>query len=46
MTLLLAPAGTREMAFTVIDEGADALYMGPMGWSRRTHESGAGLVFP
>jgi putative protease len=39
MTLLLAPAGTREMAFTVIDEGADALYMGPMGWSRRTHES-------
>ena len=40
MTLLLAPAGTREMAFMVIDEGADALYMGPMGWSLRTQYRG------
>tara|TARA_R110002095_G_scaffold172458_2_gene149823 strand:+ start:3466 stop:4623 length:1158 start_codon:yes stop_codon:yes gene_type:complete len=37
--LLLAPAGSLEMAKVVVDEGADALYMGPLGWSRRPYES-------
>ncbi len=36
---LLAPAGSLEMAKVVVDEGADALYMGPLGWSRRPYES-------
>ncbi len=36
---LLAPAGSLEMAKVVVDEGADALYMGPLGWSRRPFES-------
>jgi len=36
---LLAPAGSKEMAISAIDEGADAIYMGPMGWSRRPYES-------
>ncbi len=36
---LLAPAGSLEMAKIVVDEGADALYMGPLGWSRRPYES-------
>lgn len=36
---LLAPAGSLEMARAVTDAGADALYMGPLGWSRRPWES-------
>ncbi|MEH6624902.1 MAG: peptidase U32 family protein [Motiliproteus sp.] len=36
---LLAPAGSLEMAKVVVDEGADAIYMGPLGWSRRPYES-------
>lgn len=36
---LLAPAGSLEMAMAVVDAGADALYMGPLGWSRRPYES-------
>ncbi|MFH1044678.1 MAG: peptidase U32 family protein [Pseudomonadota bacterium] len=39
MTQLMAPGGTREMAFTAIDEGADVVYVGPLGWSRRPYES-------
>ncbi len=39
MALLLAPGGTTEMAFTAIDEGADIVYVGPLGWSRRPYES-------
>ena len=37
--MLLAPAGSLEMAKVVVDAGADALYMGPLGWSRRPFES-------
>ncbi len=39
MTALLAPGGTTEMAFAAIDEGADIIYVGPLGWSRRPYES-------
>jgi putative protease len=39
MVLLLAPGGTKEMAFAAIEEGADAVYVGPLGWSRRPYES-------
>jgi putative protease len=36
---LLAPAGSVEMAQAAVDEGADVLYVGPRGWSRRPAES-------
>jgi putative protease len=36
---LLAPGGTLEMAVAAIDEGADIIYVGPLGWSRRPFES-------
>ena len=39
MPALLAPGGTLEMATMAIDEGADIVYVGPLGWSRRPHES-------
>jgi putative protease len=39
MPMLLAPGGTTEMAFTAINEGADIVYVGPLGWSRRPYES-------
>lgn len=39
MAKLLAPGGSPEMAFTAIDEGADVVYVGPLGWSRRPYES-------
>ena len=39
MIQLLAPAGTKKMGFAAIEEGADAVYVGPLGWSRRPYES-------
>ena len=39
MIQLLAPSGTKEMGFAAIEEGADAVYVGPLGWSRRPYES-------
>lgn len=39
MALLLAPGGTVEMACAAVDEGADVVYVGPLGWSRRPYES-------
>ena len=38
---ILAPAGNLEMAYAAIDAGAEAIYVGPKGWSRRTNESEA-----
>jgi putative protease len=38
MVKLMAPGGTKEMAFAVLEEGADAVYVGAMGWSRRPPE--------
>jgi putative protease len=35
MAKLLAPGGTVEMAKAVLDAGAEAVYVGPLGWSRR-----------
>lgn len=33
---LLGPGGSGEMAIAAFDAGADMVYMGPRGWSRRT----------
>lgn len=38
MSEILAPAGTLEMAIAALDAGADAIYAGPKGWSRRPME--------
>jgi len=38
MTKLLAPGGTKEMALLALEAGADAVYVGAMGWSRRPPE--------
>ncbi len=35
MVMMMAPGGTVEMARAVLDEGADAVYVGVVGWSRR-----------
>lgn len=39
MSEILAPAGTLEMAIATLNAGADAIYAGPKGWSRRPMES-------
>jgi putative protease len=39
MNEILAPAGNLEMARAALDAGADAIYAGPLGWSRRPYES-------
>ena len=35
MVMMMAPGGTLEMAKAVLDEGAEAAYVGVLGWSRR-----------
>ncbi|MFH1044676.1 MAG: peptidase U32 family protein [Pseudomonadota bacterium] len=35
MVMMMAPGGTKEMAKAVLDEGAEATYVGVRGWSRR-----------
>jgi len=35
MVMMMAPGGTLEMAKMVLDEGAEAVYVGALGWSRR-----------
>ncbi|MBI3988339.1 MAG: U32 family peptidase [candidate division NC10 bacterium] len=35
MSKLMAPGGTMQMAYSVLEEGADAVYVGVLGWSRR-----------
>ncbi|MFN3476288.1 MAG: peptidase U32 family protein [Candidatus Methylomirabilales bacterium] len=35
MAKLMAPGGTMPMAYAVLEEGADAVYVGVLGWSRR-----------
>ena len=35
MVMMMAPGGTTEMCRAVLDEGADAVYVGVVGWSRR-----------
>jgi putative protease len=38
MVMMMAPGGTKEMCRMVLDEGADAVYVGVIGWSRRGSE--------
>jgi putative protease len=38
MVMMMAPGGTKEMCRLVLDEGADAVYVGVVGWSRRGSE--------
>lgn len=35
MVELLAPAGTLDMVRGALEQGADSIYVGPLGWSRR-----------
>lgn len=35
MVMMMAPGGTKEMAKAVLDDGAEATYVGVRGWSRR-----------
>jgi len=35
MSVLMAPGGTLEMAVLALERGADSVYVGPRGWSRR-----------
>jgi putative protease len=38
MSRLLAPGGSIEMAMGAIDAGADSIYVGALGWSRRPYD--------
>src|SRR5574337_2121541 len=38
MVKLMAPGGTQAMALAVLEAGAEAVYVGPAGWSRRPPE--------
>jgi len=35
MSILMAPGGTLEMAVSAFAQGADSVFVGPKGWSRR-----------
>src|SRR3990167_7776403 len=35
MSILMAPGGTLEMAVRSLEAGADSVFVGPRGWSRR-----------
>lgn len=35
MTVLMAPGGTLDMALSAFEHGADSVFVGPKGWSRR-----------
>ncbi len=38
MVMMMAPGGTKDMCRMVLDEGAEAVYVGVIGWSRRGSE--------
>lgn len=38
MTILMSPAGSEETVYAACEAGADAIYVGIKGWSRRTNE--------
>ncbi len=35
MVKLMAPGGTKQMALAALEHGADSVFIGPRGWSRR-----------
>ena len=35
MVNLMAPGGTKQMAIDALECGADSVFIGPKGWSRR-----------
>ncbi|MBW2476103.1 MAG: U32 family peptidase [Deltaproteobacteria bacterium] len=35
MAVLMAPGGSKSMAIAALESGADSVYVGPRGWSRR-----------
>jgi putative protease len=38
MVMMMAPGGTKQMARMALEEGAEAVYVGVIGWSRRGSE--------